>query len=140
MLVLLVLPVVYFSVGLKAYTAFPLAALYFDKIITNVGGGYIDDDSSVDYGKFITPENGTYLFTPSVHSQNSLVGADLYKNSVFITSALNYLGGGSGSLTAILDLQEGDEVYLRRPSTTASGRLYYWAATSFTEVLLRWDD
>ena len=74
-----------------------MAFLYFDKIITNVGGGYIDDDISVDYGKFIAPENGTYLFTARVHSQDSWVGTDLYKNSVFITSALNYLGGGSGS-------------------------------------------
>ena len=38
-----------------------------DMVYTNIGGGYINDTSSADYGKFIAPVKGTYLFMAKVY-------------------------------------------------------------------------
>ena len=106
-----------------------------DKIITKVGGGYIDDDNSADYGKFVASLNGTYQFNANFFNHNKNIGADLIKNGVFITGANN---GGSvpASLSAILDLQQGDEVYLVRPGWVPSNAEYGRYFASFSGTLL----
>ena len=43
--------------GLSEYKSFPgVQIIKFDRVITNVGGGYIDDVNNTNYGKFIAPE------------------------------------------------------------------------------------
>ena len=111
----------------------------FDKIITNVGGGYIGDNGNADYSKFIAPQNGTYQFNANLYDRDNLIGTDLVKNGMFIIGAHNG-GGGPSSLSAIFDLTEGDQVYLQQPHWVAVGTLYNRYFTSFSGVLIRADN
>ena len=61
----------------------------FDKIITNVWGGYIGDNGNADYSKFIAPQNGTYQFNANLYNEDNLIGTDLEKNSMFIIGTSN---------------------------------------------------
>ena len=106
----------------------------FDKIITNVGDGYIDDVNNVDYGKFIAPVNGTYQFNVNLYNEDHKIGCDLMKNQVFIITANNG-GSGPASVTAILDLKEGDHVYLKTPGWGAAW--HHRSSTSFSGSLSR---
>ena len=82
---------VYFTVGLTTSRTFS-PEIKFDKIITNIGGGYIDDVNNADYGEFITPLNGTYEFNANFYNENNLIGGDLMKNGRLVVVARN---GGS---------------------------------------------
>ena len=54
---------IYFMVSMTYDASFvDKEIIKFDKIITNVGGGYIDNVNNADYGRFIAPRNGTYQF------------------------------------------------------------------------------
>ena len=108
----------------------------FGRIIANIGGGYIDDVNNADYGKFISPKNGTYQFSASFYDENTMIGADLIKNDEIIIGAANG-GGGPASLSAILDLKEGDEVYLLKPHWMPNEGLYNKYFTSFSGSLSR---
>ena len=120
-------------------TAFPPREIIkFDQPVINVGGGYIDDNNSTDYGKFIAPQNGTYQFNAHVYNINTTIGADLRKNGALITAAKNG-GVGSATLSAILDLVEGDEVYLVRPEWVGDEARFNLFFTSFSGVLIRAD-
>ena len=112
----------------------------FDRVITNIGGGYIDDVNNADYGKFITPQNGTYQFNFNLYNEVAKVGADLVKNGALIISVISGKDGGSGSVNAILDLTEGDAVYLKKPLWVADGSVYHRYFTSFSGVLIRADN
>ena len=108
----------------------------FDKIITNVRGGYIDDVNNANYGKFVAPQNGSYQFTANLVSNDKLIGANLVKNGMFIIGANNG-GDGPASLSAILDLKDGDQVYLEKPVFVADDAAYDHYFTSFSGALLR---
>ena len=98
----------YFTVGPPQPTTFmDRGIIKFDRIITNVGGGYIDDSNKADYGKFIARRSGTYQFNANLYNRNEVLGSDLLKNGQFMGGANNG-GGGTGSLSVILDLEEGD--------------------------------
>ena len=107
----------------------------FDKIITNVGGGYIDDDNNTDHGKFVAPQNGTYQFNAIIYNQDLWMGANLEKNGHIIVVANNG-GDGAGSLNLILDLEVGDEVYLTRPHWVDDNSEYDPYITSFSGFLI----
>ena len=129
----------YFTVGLSGDpTLREREIIKFDKIITNVGGGYIDDSNNADYGKFIAPQNGTYQFNANLYNGKQRIGADLVCNSELIlgTSSGNE---GAGSLTAILDLKEKDQVYLLRPQWVLDTTTYNKHFTSFSGFLIRAD-
>ena len=127
--------------GLSEHKSFPgVQIIKFDKIITNIGGGYIDDVNNANYGKFIAPGNGTYQFNVNLYSEVARIGGDLLKNGALIISAAGENGGGSGSLSAILDLMEGDAVYLMIPGWVADTTLYSSYFTSFSGVLIRTDN
>ena len=124
-------------VGLTSYMSFgPDEVIKFNKIITNVAGGYIDDNNSTDYGKFIAPQNGTYQFSANFFNANELIGADLAKNGAWVIGGRN-MNGDPGSLNAIFDLEEGHEVYLVVPGWAPDARLYSRYFTSFSGVLVR---
>ena len=110
----------------------------FDQTVTNVGGSYIDDSSNADYGKFIAPQNGTYQFSATFYNAAKFIGADLMKNGVFITGASNG-GVGAAGMSAILDLVEGDEVYLVRIAWVDDDAAYNRYFVSFSGVLIRAD-
>ena len=58
---------VHFTVRLGSDTSVPKGELVkFDKVISNVGAGYIDDSGHTDYGKFIVPISGTYQFLVTI--------------------------------------------------------------------------
>ena len=127
--------------GLSEHKSFlGVQIIKFDKVITNIGGGYIDDVNNADYGKFITPENGTYQFNVNLYNEDTKIGGDLVKNGALIISAAGGKEGGSGGLSAILDLTEGDEVYLGKPGWMATGSVYSRYFTSFSGVLIRADN
>ena len=127
----------YFTVGLSLSKAFgDREILKFDQIITNVGGGYIDDNNNTDYGKFIAPQNGTYQFNANLYNDGEWIGADLVKNGQYMGVANNG-EEGTGSLSVILDLEEGDEVYLTRPCWVPNNSEYDQHVTSFSGFLIR---
>ena len=108
----------------------------FDKIITNIRGGYIDDVNNVNYGKFIAAQNGSYQFTVNLISNDKLIRANLVKNGMFIIGPNNG-GDGPANLSAILDLKEGDQVYLEKAVLVADDAAYDHYFTSFSGALLR---
>ena len=127
----------YFTFGISVYTTFPNEEIIkFDKIINNVGGGYIDDVNNADYGKFISPGNGTYQFNANLYGYGKLIGADLFKNGMFIIAMRNG-GDGGASLSTIVDLTEGDEVYLQRAPYTDGSAGYDLYFNSFTGFLIQ---
>ena len=126
----------YFTVGLSDYKTFrEWEIIKFDKIITNIGGGYIDDVNSTDYGKFIAPGNGTYQFSASFFNFSNRAGADLNKNGEFIMVADNG-HDGYGGLCVIFDLKEGDEVYLVKPYWVGNDVTFHAFITSFSGFLV----
>ena len=128
----------YFTVGFSQHKRFPNIneTIKFDKVITNVGGGYIDDVTNADYGKFIVPGNGTYQFNAILYSGGQPAGAHLMKNSAIISSAWNG-NDGSAVLSTILDLTEGDEVYLQRAIWTTVNNIYHSYLNSFSGFLIQ---
>ena len=130
---------IHFLVGLTQNSKFDVGKIItFDKIITNVGGGYIDDVNNTDYGKFIAPGNGTYQFNAITYSTEGSIGADLFKNEERVTVANNGReGSGSGSLSVVLDLKAGDQVFLRQPHWVSEDAVYDKYVTTFSGVLIR---
>ena len=104
----------------------------FDRIITNSGDGYIVSD-----GKFISPIKGTYQFSGTLFDNNKKIASYLKKNEAQIIAATNG-GAGTGSFSVILDLVEGDEVYLERPHWVDNDAEYSHVS-SFSGVLLHHD-
>ena len=93
----------------------------FDRIITYIGGGYIDDVSNNDYGKFIVPEKGTYQFNLIIYNDyDQPIGAGLYRNDEWILGAKNGKDGAT-SQSVILDMKETDEVYLLMARSHCTG-------------------
>ena len=134
------LPDVYFTVGLSAHTAFGNEEIIkFDRVITNVGGGYIDDDGNANYGKFIAPGNGTYQFNANLYNKGKVIGADLRVNSGGAVIATRNAGSGTTSLSAILDLKENEKVYLTRPEWVSDYTEYDKYFTSFSGFFIRVD-
>ena len=126
----------YFMVRLAQHISFGDGEIIkFNMIISNMGGGYIDDVDNADYGKFIAPRNGTYQFNANLYNGNKLIAADLRKNGEGIIAANNG-GRGAASLSAILDLKEEDEVYLEKPHWVADDAMYNRHFTSFSGVLI----
>ena len=127
---------VHFLVGLtEHYSVDGNEIIKFDKIINNIGRGYMDDANSTDYGKFVAPGNGTYQFNAIIYSQTIWIAADLMKNEEHIIIANNG-GGGPGSLSVVLDLKEGEKVYLKKTHWVLNGAVYDKYITSFSGVLV----
>ena len=129
----------YFSVGLNEDTSFPSGSIMkFNRTITNIGGGYVDDSGDLNYGKFIAPVNGTYRFSANVYHNSAVIGGDLMVNGNLIIGATNGKVG-AGSLSVVVDLQQDDEVGLRIPFWVASNEKYDRYFTIFSGFLLHAD-
>ena len=127
---------VHFTVGLSQDTTFMEdETIKFNKIINSVGGGYIDDSNNADYGKFIAPQSGTYQFNANFYHENKNMGGDLMKRGQLVI-VTNNGGDGSCSLSVILDLEEGDQVYLRKPGWVSHHDEYDDLTTSFSGFLI----
>ena len=98
----------------KAFTAH--SVIQFDRVMVNIGGGYISDNTSADYGKFIAPVTGSYQFIAVVFSENSKVGAFLHVNGPINIRTSSGPGGGTGVASTVVQLEKNDQVYLE--STT----------------------
>ena len=107
----------------------------FDHLISNTGGGYIDNSTNANYGKFIASRNGTYKMNARVYNQGDEIGADMLRNGEFIFTTSKG-GSGTGSLAAILDLTEGDEVYFVRPTWVEDDTVYHYNVCSFSGFLI----
>ena len=125
---------VYFTVGLTSHAAFP-DIVQFDRIIVNVGDGYVGDPTSVDYGKFIAPVRGSYMINAVIYNDIGPCAADLRKNAEKIIVVRNG-NQGSGSQSLVLDLEAGDELFLWRSSYLPADTLFDKHHTSFSGSLL----
>ncbi|KAK3597037.1 hypothetical protein CHS0354_022045 [Potamilus streckersoni] len=84
--------------------------LVFDKVVTNVGDTY-----SKQTGRFTAPYNGTYQFTVVVAAQgHQKAAADLMKSGKLVLTvwAESIPYWATSTNTAILELTQGDEVWL----------------------------
>ena len=102
----------------------------------NVGGGYINDSNNADYGRYIAPVKGTYHFSATVSSDNFDAGFDFEKNQNVLYSTYNG-GDGTTSLSAILDLEAGDAVYLERLDWVGDNAEYNHNYNSFSGFLVQ---
>ena len=126
-------------VGLNADASFPrLGIIKFNRIVTNIGNGYIGNNSDPNYSKFIAPVNGSYMFSANFYHNSGQVGGDLRVNGTFIISSKNG-AEGTASLSAVVALEQGDEVWLENPSWVSVIRPYNKYFTSFSGGLLHAD-
>lgn len=85
--------------------------LHFKTIITNVGDGY-----NQHTGFFAPETNGTFVFTWNIESYNesALVALGVNGEEIIQTRTTEmYLSHYSGSSFAILNLNQGDYIYLK---------------------------
>ena len=126
-----------FMASFREHTTFPYAnmVMVFTRMFSNVGHGYVDDITRPYYGTFIAPQNGTYQFNVVVCHASNWLGADLMKNGARIIGANNG-GSGTGSLSAILDLTSGDQVFLKTPNWLSTAAIFDYSCTSFSGHLV----
>ena len=131
--IIIFLPGVFFTVTFTgAHQFLEGEIIKFDTIITNSGDGYVTSN-----GKFITPVNGTYQFSGTFYNVSKKIGAYVKKNNGTVVSANNGKDG-TASFSVILDLVEGDEVYLERPHWVDDDAEYSYVS-SFSGFLLHND-
>ena len=127
------LPGVYITVAMTGpYEFLEGEIIKFDRIITNMGDGYVQSS-----GKFISTVSGTYQFSGTFYEKRDLIGALLKKNGQGVIQANNG-ERGTGTLSVILSLKAGDEVYLERPGWVDDDARYSHVS-SFSGALLRPD-
>ncbi|KAM9335373.1 complement C1q-like protein 4 [Symphorus nematophorus] len=108
--------------------------LIYNTVVTNIGDAY-----NQSTGVFAAPVTGVYYFTFFYHAGgHQATQLKLMKNSEFIVRTSDHRSGSdtadNGGNAAFLELQEGDQVYVRM---TASSHV--WAAehsTSFSGFLV----
>ncbi|CAC5394208.1 C1QL [Mytilus coruscus] len=87
--------------------------IVFDSILTNVGNAYVKD-----FGAFIAPIPGVYLFTYTIHAGGAgdifgtLMVNGQRKTSIHVDGSSHSILIASSSRTAILSLNQGDRVYI----------------------------
>lgn len=87
--------------------------IVFDSILTNVGNAYVKD-----FGAFIAPVPGVYLFTYTIHAGGAgdifgtLMVNGQRKTSIHVDGSGQNILIASSSRTAILSLNQGDRVYI----------------------------
>ena len=106
---------VYFAVQLSADKAFNNSSIIqLDDVKQNVGGGYIDDNNNVDYGKFIAPVTGTYQFIVTTMNKASPIYGELIINGGMVSQS--YSGSSqpqTGITTTVVPLNAGDKVWIK---------------------------
>ena len=131
---------VYFVVQFGTDKAFAAnSTIKFDKVKQNVGGGYIDDTNSANYGKFIAPVNGTYQFIVNVMNRKLYVYGLLMVNGVL--ESRSFAGMEElqmGMATAVVHLNAGDQVWIEN-SPYGSKNMYNAGFTSFSGHMIRAD-
>ena len=110
--------------------------------MTNVGGGYIDDNSHADYGKFIAPVSGTYQFLVTISSSNqdtnNRVKIDLVVNGSWKVNTEVKDKEQVGTCHLVGKFNEGDEVCV--VSATYNTNYYKGRFTYFSGHLVRRDN
>ncbi|KAL6100018.1 col8a2 [Pungitius sinensis] len=118
-------------------TPFPPSAMpiKFDRTLYNGQNAY-----STATGMFTAPLSGVYYFAYHMHVKGTSLWVALYKNNVPATYTYDeykkgYMDQASGS--AVLELKEGDQVWVQMPSDQANG-LYSteYIHSSFSGFLL----
>lgn len=114
------------SIAFYAYLSTPIPAsvahriIAFDKVVTNVGNAY-----HPHYGTFIAPRSELYVFTWTIrlnrnyyHTTELLVNNNVV-NWIYFSPAGNI--DGSVSITAVVQVNQGDDVLIRTGSALHSG-------------------
>lgn len=110
----------YVSTNIPASVAHRIIA--FDKVVTNVGNAYHPHS-----GTFIAPRSGLYVFTWTIrlymdyyHTTELLVNNNVV-NWIYFSPASNI--DGSVSSTAVVQVNQGDDVLIRTGSSHHSGEI-----------------
>lgn len=110
----------YLSTNIPASDAHRIIA--FDKVVTNVGNAYHPHS-----GTFIAPRSGLYVFTWTIrlyghyyHTTELLVNNNVV-NRIFFSPAGNI--DGSVSSTAVVQVNQDDDVLIRTGSSYHSGEI-----------------
>ncbi|KAK3580250.1 hypothetical protein CHS0354_012778 [Potamilus streckersoni] len=108
--------------------------IIFDHVITNIGGAYHPHT-----GVFITPIDGVYVFNlRAVARARTWEWLELVKDGSWIQSILADAGSfdsfATGSLVAVLELNKGNEVWVRTGGGT--GEIHGSSYTFFSAWLL----
>ena len=111
--------------------------IIFDKVITNVGGGYHNHT-----GIFTAPVSGVYVFSfDLLVSPGEYEHFDIVQDGKYITTGLAHATGGSVydsmSRTVVLRCSQGSEVWVRiGGGTHGTGKIYGGDYTSFSGWLV----
>ena len=113
-------------------------AVKFDEVITNVRGGYIDNASNADYGKFMAPVSGAYQFLVTIGNSN-LATNDKAKISMRVNHVwkMSLQVDGKADLDTchlVVKLNEGDKVWVM--SVTHDPNYFMGWYTSFSGHLI----
>ncbi|XP_060082702.1 uncharacterized protein LOC132561993 [Ylistrum balloti] len=109
--------------------------MHFDNVVTNIGGSY-----SGNTGTFTCSRAGVYVFLWTVHVNPRFAYTELVKNAVVVGKAFSgdsqYSGYGGSSV--VLQLVEGDEVWVRVGAHATLTYIYGNArSTMFSGFLLQ---
>lgn len=112
-----------------------LETIIFDDVITNIGKAY-----NPNTGIFKAPFAGRYLFSLTVRAQyHKQVVAEIIAEPQVIgqlAAGDSEIERASASVTIVVSLQAGDEVYVRETKTW-TGNFFGDGYTSFTGILLQ---
>ena len=103
-------------------------AIIFDVVQTNVGGAY-----STDNGMFTAPAEGVYYFSATImcHSGTFLEAEIVHNGNHVVYMYASDSNYEQGTNSAVLEVQEGDHVWVRN-ARTESDKVYGNDWTTFT--------
>lgn len=111
--------------------------IVFDHVMMNLGNCYHSN-----HGVFIAPRTGLYMFSVSISSENKVnvhnVDTAIVKNDAILANTMSRGTDGTadqGSVTVLVMLEEGDEVWVKNTEDRVSA-IRGWGFSSFTGVLL----
>ena len=127
---------IHFTVRLTSDGSVPKGEpVKFNAVVTNLGGGYVDNSSHIDYGKFVAPVSGTYQFSVTITKSNEATNSKARINLVVNNSfKVNIGAADTGTCHLVIKLGEGDKVWVQ--SATYNTNYFQLQYTSFSGNLI----
>ena len=127
---------IYFTVRLTSNGSVPKGhPVKFNAVVTNVGDGYVDNSSHIDYGKFVAPISGTYQFFVTITKSDDATISKVRINLVVNSSLKVNIGAAdTGTCHLVTKLGEGDKVWVE--GATYNTNYFHLQYTSFSGNLI----